>query len=287
MSEPPDTLTLVSGSDPRGARPREPGQGPPLRHRLRRMLIAGLLILVPAALTIYVLVALFRLMDGFFGPLVNRAIQVFFPEARVPGLGLVMTLLVVLLLGWLSNKVMGRRLIAGFEQLIARVPVVRTIYSATKGVLEAVSRDRADAFTRVVMIEYPKENLFALGFVTRGARWDAVDPRAKDLLLVFVPTTPNPTSGFLLLVPRTEAITLPISVEEGIRMVISGGILLPEIPELHGRPVAPAVPEAGGARPDADGARAEVRADTSPDRPDLSERPDRTDQSIEPETVAR
>jgi uncharacterized membrane protein len=228
------------------------------------MLIAGLLILVPAALTVYVLIGLFRLMDGVFGPLVNRAIRVFFPEAHGPGLGLVMTLLVVLLLGWLSNKVVGRRAIASFERLISRVPVVRTIYSATKGVLEAVSRDKGDAFTRVVMIEYPKENIFALGFVTRGARWDAVDPRTKDLLLVFLPTTPNPTSGFLLLVPRTEAITLPITVEEGIRMVISGGILLPEIPELHGKPSSPADPPAG-------------------ERLEGADRPDR---SIEPETVA-
>lgn len=197
------------------------------------MLLAGLLILVPAALTIYVLIALFRIMDGFFGPLVNRALRFFVPEARVPGLGLVMTLLVILLLGWLSTKVVGRRMILGFERLIQRVPVGRTIYASTKGVLEAVSQAQEDAFTRVVLIEYPKSNLFALAFVTRGARWEAVDPRTADLLLVFVPTTPNPTSGFLLLVPRTEAIPLPISVEEGIRMVISGGILLPEIPELH------------------------------------------------------
>jgi uncharacterized membrane protein len=121
---------------------------------------------------------------------------------------------------------------------------VRTIYASTKGVLEAVSRDKGEAFTRVVLIEYPKSNLFALGFVTRGARWEAVDPRTADILLVFVPTTPNPTSGFLLLVPRNEAIALPISVEEGIRMVISGGILLPEIAELHSIPAAEEAAEA-------------------------------------------
>lgn len=200
------------------------------------MLLAGLLILVPAALTLYVLLALFRLMDGFFGPLVDRGLQVFIPNAHVPGLGLVMTLVVVLVLGWLSTNVAGRRLIAFFERGIQRVPVGRTIYASTKGVLEAVSKDQGEAFTRVVLIEYPKNDLFVLGFVTRGARWGGVDPRAEDLLLVFVPTTPNPTSGFLLLVPRAEAIPLPISVEAGIRMVISGGILLPDLPELHGRP---------------------------------------------------
>jgi uncharacterized membrane protein len=132
------------------------------------------------------------------------------------------------------------------------VPVVRTVYASTKGVLEAVSRDQGEAFTRVVLVEYPKSNLFALGFVTRGVRWEAIDPRTADMLIVFVPTTPNPTSGFLLLVPRAEAIPLPISVEEGIRMVISGGILLPEIPELHTapgaeRPTAVAPPEPAAA----------------------------------------
>ena len=204
------------------------------------MLLAGLIILVPAALTVYVLLVLFRLMDGFFGPLVDRGLSVFIPDAHVPGLGLVMTLLVVLVLGWLSTNVVGRRLISAFENVIQRVPVGRTIYAATKGVLEAVSRDQAEAFTRVVLVEYPKEDIFVLGFVTRGAGWEGIDPRIRDFLLVFIPTTPNPTSGFLLLVPREEAIELPISVEEGLRMVISGGILLPEVPDLHadrlGRP---------------------------------------------------
>lgn len=199
------------------------------------MLIAGLLILVPAALTIYVLIAIFRIMDGFFGPLVDRGLSVFIPGAHVPGLGLLMTLLVVLFLGWLSTSVVGGRVIESFERVIQRIPVGSTIYASTKGVMEAVSKSQGDTFTRVVLVEYPKENIFVLGFVTRGARWGAVDPRTRDVLLVFVPTTPNPTSGFLLLVPRTEAVALPISVEEGIRMVISGGILLPEIPELHAR----------------------------------------------------
>ncbi|MFP3939513.1 MAG: DUF502 domain-containing protein [Thermoanaerobaculia bacterium] len=226
--------------------PADPPSPPPLTHRLRRMLLAGLIILVPAALTVYVLLVLFRLMDGFFGPLVDRGLSVFIPDAHVPGLGLVMTLLVVLVLGWLSTNVVGRRLISVFENVVQRVPVGRTIYAATKGVLEAVSRDQAEAFTRVVLVEYPKEDIFVLGFVTRGASWEGIDPRIRDFLLVFIPTTPNPTSGFLLLVPREEAIELPISVEDGIRMVISGGILLPELPELHAEGLARAAKASDG-----------------------------------------
>lgn len=213
------------------------------------MLIAGLLILVPAALTLYVLIALFRIMDGFFGPLVDRGLSVFIPDAHVPGLGLLMTLLVVLFLGWLSTSVVGGRVIEGFERVIQRIPVGSTIYASTKGVMEAVSKSQGETFTRVILVEYPKKDIFVLGFVTRGARWGAVDPRTRDVLLVFVPTTPNPTSGFLLLVPRTEAVALPISVEEGIRMVISGGILLPEIPELHTRHVGDSPPADGPPAP--------------------------------------
>ena len=146
-----------------------------------------------------------------------------------------MTLLVILLLGWLSTNVGGRKLIQLLEAVIQRIPVAKSVYSGTKGVLETISHEKTEAFKRVVLVEYPKANLFALGFVTGGARWGGVRQSLDDLLLVFVPTTPNPTSGFLLLVPRSEAVELPISVEEGIRMVISGGILLPPADRLARR----------------------------------------------------
>jgi len=185
-------------------------------------------ILVPVTLTVYVLLAIFHFMDGIFAPLIDRFIGIWVPKAHIPGLGLLLTLLVILLLGWLSTNVFGRRVIQMFERLIARIPVAKSIYAATKSVLEAVSLDQTEAFKRVVLIEYPKKDLFAIAFVTNRARWPQVDPRTEDLLLVFLPTTPNPTSGFLLLVPRQEAIDLPITVEEGVRLVISGGILKPE-----------------------------------------------------------
>lgn len=208
------------------------------RTRLRRMLVTGLLILTPVAVTVFVLVQLFRVMDGIFAPLVDRVLNTALGTqgVHVPGMGLVLTLVVVLLLGWLSTNVGGRRILRLFERVLVRIPVAKSIYGATKGILEAVSQDQTEAFKRVVLIEYPKANIFALAFVTGGARWEQVSDKLKDVLLVFVPTTPNPTSGFLLLVPRAEAMELPVSVEEGIRMVISGGILLPT---LRPRPPIP------------------------------------------------
>ena len=196
---------------------------------MRRALVAGLVILVPVTLTIFILVKIFGFMDRMFAPVIDRAIGIYLPGAHIPGLGLLLTLIVVLVLGWLSTNVVGRSVIQAIERLICRVPVAKSIYSATKGFLEVLSFDQTEAFKRVVLIEYPKENIFALAFVTGWASWPTIDERLADTVLVFVPTTPNPTSGFLLLVPRDEAIELPISIEEGVRLVISGGILLPNM----------------------------------------------------------
>ena len=200
------------------------------RRRFRKTVLAGLLILVPLALTVFVLRELFQLLDGIFAPLVNRVLAAALerPDIHVPGLGLLLTAIVVLLLGYLSRS----RLVHAMEGLIRRIPVAKSIYGGTKGILEIIAKDQTEAFKRVVLVEYPKKDVFAIAFVTAGARWGHLDHRLDDLLMVFLPTTPNPTSGFLLLVPRRETIELPITVEEGVRMVISGGILLP-------RPVPP------------------------------------------------
>lgn len=213
----------------------------PWRTRLRNLLFAGILILAPVYLTAYVLIVLFRFMDGIFAPLIDRTLSIFFetPGIHIPGLGILLTLLVVLSLGWLSTGVLGRRIIAAVEGFIRRIPIAKSVYGATKGVLEAVSRDQAEAFKRVVIIEYPRRGIYGLGFVTGSpAYWGnggrngggGGDPRTEEELVpVFVPTTPNPTSGYLLLVPQREMIECPISVEEGVRMIVSGGILQPEV----------------------------------------------------------
>lgn len=213
------------------------------------MLVAGILILIPVAVTVFILVQIFRFMDGIFAPVVSRVLgRALGAEApvHIPGLGLLLTLLLILLIGWLSTNVAGRRLLRSGERVLLRLPVAKSIYGATKGILEALSKDQAEAFKRVVVVEYPKKDVFAIGFVTGGARWGGINERLGDLLLVFVPTTPNPTSGFLLLVPRGEAIDLPITVEEGVRMVVSGGILLPTLlPAARPQPVTPRETQVG------------------------------------------
>ena len=231
---------------------RTPGPDPVPHHhhhwrtRLRNLLIAGLLILAPVYLTIYVLVLLFRFMDGIFAPLIDRTLATFLGERslHIPGLGIVLTLVVILFLGWLSRQVVGQRILHGIENLIRRIPIAKSVYGATKGVLEAVSRDQADAFKRVVIIEYPRKGIYGIGFVTgSAARWGH-DPQVEEMVPVFVPTTPNPTSGYLLLVPQREILECPMTIEEGIRMVVSGGILQPKaIMEQQQQPVRAPEPE--------------------------------------------
>jgi uncharacterized membrane protein len=203
---------------------------PHWRTRLRNLLFAGLLILAPVYLTIYVLVLLFRFMDGIFAPLIDRTLATFLGERtlHIPGLGIVLTLVVVLFLGWLSRQVVGQRILHGIENLIRRIPIAKSVYGATKGVLEAVSRDQADAFKRVVLIEYPRKGIYGIAFVTGSAAQWGSDPEVEEMVPVFVPTTPNPTSGYLLLVPQREILECPMTIEEGIRMVVSGGILQPQ-----------------------------------------------------------
>ena len=217
---------------------------PHWRTRIRNALLAGLLFLTPVYVTFYILVLLFRFMDGIFAPLIDRAFATFLGERElhIPGLGLLLTLTVILFLGWLSRRMVGRRLLGVFESFIRRIPIARSVYGATKGVLEAVSRDQADAFKKVVLVEFPRPGIYAIGFVTGpGAYWGAADPRLdQELVPVFIPKTPNPTGGFLLLVPPHEIMDCPMTVEEGIRMVVSGGILQPES-LARSRPAEPMV----------------------------------------------
>lgn len=193
-----------------------------LLARFRRVLLAGLVVLVPAALTVAVLLWLFRTLDGVLGPAINQL-----TGRQIPGLGLAATLAVVFVLGLISRNVFGNRVVGAAEGLVQRIPIARSLYAASKGVLASLVDRPADAFKRVVLFEYPRHGLWSIGFVTGSLRPQAEAAPVEDLLTIFLPTSPNPTSGYLLLVPRSETTELPFSVEEGIRLVISGGILRP------------------------------------------------------------
>ncbi|MDQ7010484.1 MAG: DUF502 domain-containing protein [Mariprofundaceae bacterium] len=195
---------------------------------LRRYLITGLVVLVPIVITILLVSWLVDMSDRLLA-LLPRQYQ---PDAlfgmHVPGLGIALALLVVIIIGMLATNFIGRHLLRWFDALLARVPVVRSIYGAVKQLMEAVLGKGGKAFRQVVLVSFPQPGQWTIGFVTGPAALPIPDGDADERVAVFVPTTPNPTSGWLLFVRAADLVTLDMSVEEGMKVVVSGGMLTPE-----------------------------------------------------------
>ncbi len=194
----------------------------------RKWFITGLIVLLPIIGTLMVINWLINLSDKLLA-LLPEAYQ---PQAivgfHVPGIGAVFAVLVVMIIGMLATNFFGKRLLAWFDALLARVPVVRSVYGAIKQLMEAVLGSRANAFRKVVLVSFPQEGQWSIGFVTGPARLPLPTEQVAGLVAVFVPTTPNPTSGWLLFVKEDELRVLPMSVEDGMKMVVSGGMLSPD-----------------------------------------------------------
>ncbi len=194
-----------------------------LRRQFRASFLTGLAVLVPLFLTFFLLRGVVRILDRVVGGLPAHYLG-----WQVPGLGVILLLLVIPLVGALSRNFVGRRLVAWGEQLLANIPIVRPVYKGAREVVHAVVGTTEHQFSRVVLVQYPTAGSWAVAFVTGAARGAVADPLGEDHLTVFVPTTPNPTSGFLLLVPAAATRPLDLSVEEAMKVVISAGLVLPE-----------------------------------------------------------
>ncbi len=194
----------------------------------RRYLIAGLLVWVPLGITWFVIKFMIDLMDQTLLLLPPD----FRPENllgfRVPGLGVVLTIVILLVTGIVVANLVGRTLVRMGERLLARIPLVRSIYSGVKQVMETMFSDSGKSFRNVVLIEYPRKGIWTLAFLTgeQGTR-ESEDKIGRRVSHIFVPTTPNPTSGFFLMVPTDDVLILEMSVDEGLKMIISAGVVLP------------------------------------------------------------
>lgn len=211
-----------------------------LLGRLRTYFLTGLIIAGPIGITVWLSVQVIGFVDG----MVTRLLPVkYHPETylpfSVPGLGIVIILVLLTLVGFLAANFAGRALLRLGERIVARMPVVRSIYGALKQIFETVLAQSSTSFREVVLVEYPRHGIWALGFVTSSTRGEIQNITADEVVNVFLPTTPNPTSGFLLFVPRRDLVTLAMPVEDGIKMVISGGLVTP--PDVRS-PAAQAVP---------------------------------------------
>jgi uncharacterized membrane protein len=201
--------------------------------RLRRYFVAGLLIWLPLGVTILVFKVLLDLMDRalFLIPVAYR------PETllgfHIPGLGAVLALLLLFLTGVLAANLFGRSVVHWFERLLNRIPFVRSVYGGVKQFTEVVLGDTSTSFKKVLLIEYPRKGVYSFAFQTSDDLREIQAVTAETLVAVFVPTTPNPTSGLIVFVSRDEIIELSMTVEDALKMIISLGVVVPEWHPIH------------------------------------------------------
>ena len=199
-----------------------------MRRHLRGYFFAGILITAPIAITFYLAWLIVEWIDSKVTPLIP---PLYNPETylpfSVPGLGLLVVCLVLTLIGAMTAGMLGRFWVRTSERILNRMPIIRSVYSALKQILETVFANQSNAFREVVLFEYPRRGSWAMGFITGTTEGEIQDSTEDDVVNVFLPTTPNPTSGYLLFLPRRELVTLSMTVEEGIKMIVSGGIVTP------------------------------------------------------------
>lgn len=214
---------------------------------LRASFLTGLVVIAPVGLTIWLIWSVVGWIDGFVLPLVpaayhpDRMLQDFLGfdpsvQINVRGLGVVIFLIFTVFVGWLAKGYIGRSLIRFAETLVERTPVVRTIYSGIKQISETIFAQSERSFEKACLIEYPRKGIWALGFISTDAKGEVVEKASggAPMVSVFVPTTPNPTSGFLLFFPKDDVIELDMSVEDSAKLVISAGLVYPSDKKQEG-----------------------------------------------------
>jgi uncharacterized membrane protein len=206
-----------------------------LRH-VQTHFVRGLLIVLPAIITVWLLRMLFGAISGNVTPWVLRGLDAsgvpwvndWHARFLVPVIGLVLTLLLIYLIGLIAANLVGQRILSWFEAGVLKVPFVKTIYGGARQLLDAFGSGANGTFTRVVLVQYPRAGVFTVGFVTSEVRVELpVGGGLVSSVMVFLPTTPNPTSGWLAIVPETDLIDFDLSIEEGVKLIVSGGIVTP------------------------------------------------------------
>jgi uncharacterized membrane protein len=214
---PPSAHTQVSGGKSRG-----------FFGRIRGYFLAGILVTAPLGITGYLAWIIIGFIDHSVTPLVPEQYN---PETylpfSLPGLGVLILIVALTLIGALTAGLLGRLLVHTGERLLNRMPVIRSFYSALKQIFQTVLAQQSNAFREAVLVEYPRRGIWAIAFITGTTQGEVQNLTKQETVNIFLPTTPNPTSGFLLFVPKDDVVSLNMSVEEAIKMVISGGIVTP------------------------------------------------------------
>jgi len=194
--------------------------------RFRRYFFTGLAVLLPIVLTGYIIFAFFNFAENLVGKHINNYLSSNF-GFDIPGLGLLLAALIIIIAGFLSTHFFTRKILPIFEGIFLRLPLIRQIYPAVKKIVQFLFSEKRQLFKKVVLIQYPRKGIWSLAFVTNEGIPQASKKIGKEMLNVFVPGTPGPLTGFFILVPKEDVISLDISAEEALKLFVSGGVLNP------------------------------------------------------------
>jgi uncharacterized membrane protein len=198
-----------------------------MKHKLKNAFLAGLAVTIPVGLTIYILIFLIDLMDGLLRIIPSQYHPDRFLGVRVPGLGVIATVVLIFAAGFLTTSYLGGKFFRFAEALVERIPLVRGIYQAIKQIVQTMVSKEGQSFKRVVLVEFPRPGLYTVAFVTGVTTGELKDKTGGNCINLFVPTTPNPTSGYYVMVPEDGVTDLEMSVEEAFKLIISGGMIAP------------------------------------------------------------
>lgn len=217
--------------------------GRTLGQKLRGYFLAGILVAAPITITIYLTYIFLNFIDSTVAKVLpQESYDGVYGGTTIPGLGLIIAVVFFIFIGWFATNFFGKLFIRASEFIVNRMPIIRTLYNATKQIFETVMASKSQAFREPVMLEYPRKGVWSIGFVTGRTEGEVQRITSEETINVFVPTTPNPTSGYLLFVPKKELKFLDMSVEEAIKLVVSAGIITPpdreaEAAEMTEKPI--------------------------------------------------
>lgn len=207
--------------------------------RLRRYLLTGIVVTAPISITIYLTYIFLTFVDKHVARIIPNDwhpnnFSALFGDTAIPGLGLIVAIAFFIVIGWFATNVLGRFIIRLYEYVLDRMPIIRNIYGTIKQIFETIMATQSKAFREPVMLEYPRKGVWSIGFITGRTEGEVQRITEEETINVFVPTTPNPTSGYLLFVPKKELKFLNMSVEEAVKLVVSAGIITPPDRKVKG-----------------------------------------------------
>ena len=212
-----------------------------IAKRFRIYFGTGLLVLAPIALTVWIIYQLFLRIDGILRGLVYKIFHdaLGLGSHPIPGLGFIALLLLITITGALARNYVGRKFISIGERAVSGIPIISRIYGTIQQISRAFLSEKREVFKKAILFEYPRPGIYSIGFFTQDTKGTVQDALEHDVVSVFLPTTPNPTSGFLLFVPKTDIVELDMPVEEALKLVISGGAIVPQSREKRPPSIPP------------------------------------------------